>query len=105
MAAHHASDVIAVLARVGVDPAQQRPFDFYLYFPTERAAAAAGRELSDSGFDSRVSPGARGDWLCLAAARLAPSDAALEAVLLLMETMAEDFGGAFDGWETRLAAH
>jgi hypothetical protein len=29
----------------------------------------------------------------------------METVFHLMETMAEDFGGAFDGWETQVKAH
>ncbi len=105
MASSAASHVIEMLAQVGADARVRRPFDFYLYFPSERAAAAAGRELADSGFRCRICPGASGEWLCLAAARLVPDDAALETVFHLMETMAEDFGGAFDGWDTPVIVH
>src|SRR5581483_12210343 len=100
MATHEAREVLAVLGHVGVDTRVRRTFDFYLYFPTESAAAAAGRELAEAGFKCRVHASPRGEWLCLAAARLVPDDTALETVFHLMETMAEDFGGAFDGWET-----
>jgi hypothetical protein len=105
MASHQASQVLAALAHVGVDTSARRPFDFYLYFPTEGAAAAVSRELAESGFRCQVRAGLRGEWLCRAAARLVPDDAALETVLHLMETMAEDYGGAFDGWETQVKAH
>jgi len=105
MASHQASHVIAVLANVGGDTAARRPFDFYLYFPTEGAAAAVCRELSESGFRCQVRPGQGDGWLCLAAARLVPDNSALETVFHLMETMAEDFGGAFDGWETQIRMH
>ncbi len=105
MATHQATHVIAALSHVGADTAARRPFDFYLYFPTLDAAAAAGRELAESGFRCRVSPSTRGDWLCLAGASLISEDSVLETVFHLMETMAEDFGGAFDGWETQVRAH
>lgn len=102
---HEASQILAVLEHVGIDTSARRPFDFYLYFPTESAAAAAGRELSESGFRCQVRPSVRGEWLCLAGARLVPDESAMETVFHLMETMAEDFGGAFDGWETQVKAH
>jgi hypothetical protein len=105
MAAHETSQVLAVLADVGADTSVRRPFDFYLYFPTESAATAVGRELSESGFRCQVRPSPRGEWLCLAGARLVPDAAAMETVFYLMETMAEDFGGAFDGWETQVKTH
>ena len=105
MATHQAREVLVVLGHVGVDTRTRRPFDFYLYFPTESAAAAVRRELAESGFTCKVRPSLHGDWLCLAGARLVPDDAALETVFHLMETMAEDFGGAFDGWETAIMLH
>jgi hypothetical protein len=105
MAMHQASHVLSVLANVGADTSARRAFDFYLYFPTEHAAAAASRELSDSGFRCMVRESMRGQWLCLAGARLVPDDTAMETVFHLMETMAEDFGGAFDGWETQVKMH
>jgi hypothetical protein len=105
MTMHQASHVLSVLANAGADTSARRAFDFYLYFPTEHAAAAASRELSDSGFRCIVRESLRGQWLCLAGARLVPDDAAMETVFHLMETMAEDFGGAFDGWETQVKMH
>lgn len=102
---HQASHVLSVLSNVGADVRARRAFDFYLYFPTERAANAAGRELSESGFRCQVRESLRGEWLCLAGAKLVPDDAAMETVFHLMETMAEDFGGAFDGWETQVKMH
>jgi hypothetical protein len=105
MAMHQAGHVLSVLANVGADTGARRAFDFYLYFPTEHAAAAAARELSESGFRCQVRESLRGEWLCLAGAQLVPDDAAMETVFHLMETMAEDFGGAFDGWETQVNMH
>lgn len=105
MSVFQAAQALTVLDRVGVDTAQRCAFDFFLYFPTERAAAAVGRELDDSGFRCQVRASARGEWLCLATAQVIPDDAALETVFHLMETMAEDFGGSFDGWETQVRAH
>ncbi len=105
MSAHHATQALAVLDRVGFDTARRCAFDFFLYFPTESAAAAVGRELGETGFRCQVRSSVRGEWLCLATAEVVPDDAALETVFHLMETMAEDFGGSFDGWETQVRAH
>ncbi len=105
MPTNQVAQALAVLDGVGIDAALRCAFDFYLYFPTEGAAAAVGRELDETGFRCEVSAGMRGDWLCLASARVVPDDAALETVFHLMETMAEDFGGTFDGWETQVRTH
>jgi hypothetical protein len=106
MAGDFAMTVRTVLADAGADTTQARNFDFYLYYPREREARAAARELGEVGFRCSVQPAALGHtWLCRATARLVPSEPALEAVRYLMEVTAEDFGGAFDGWETPLALH
>lgn len=105
MGAFHATQALTALDRVGFDTARRCAFDFFLYFPTERAASAVGRELGETGFRCRIRPSVRGEWLCLATADVVPDDAALETVFHLMETMAEDFGGSFDGWETQVRAH
>ena len=105
MSTHEATHAIAVLDHVGIDTARQCAFDFFLYFPTEGAASAVRRELAETGFHCQVRESARGEWLCLATARVVPDDTALETVFHLMETMAEDFGGAFDGWETQVKMH
>ena len=105
MSAYHAAHALAVLDRVGVDTARRCAFDFFLYFPTESAASAVGRELGETGFRCQVRASLRGEWLCLATAQVVPDDAALETVFHLMETMAEDFGGSFDGWETQVRTH
>jgi hypothetical protein len=97
--------VISVLAQAGENLARTRAFDFYLYFPTEGAAEAAGRELAEVGFRYDVYPAQGTNWLCLAAARVVPSEEALDALDLLMDVTADDFGGEFDGWETRLQVH
>jgi hypothetical protein len=103
--ANLAQSVISVLAHGAENLARTRAFDFYLYFPTEGAAEAAGRELAEVGFRCGVHPAQGTDWLCLAAARLVPSDEALEALGFLMEITAEDLGGEFERWEARLQVH
>ena len=105
MAIHESGHVLAALAQVGIDTGVRRPFNFYLHFPSQSAATAVGRELSESGFRCRIRQSSGGRWLCLVGALLIPDDSALETVLHLMETMAEDFGGAFDGWETPVTTH
>lgn len=100
-----AQSVISVLADAGENLARTRAFDFYLHFPTEGAAEAAGRELAEIGFRYDVRPSQGSQWLCIAAARVVPSEEALDALGHLMETTAEDFGGEFGGWETRLQVH
>jgi hypothetical protein len=99
-------EAISVLAHSDAAASNARAFDFYLYFLTEGAAAAVGRELAEVGFRCAVCPGAQGQrWLCLAAARIVPSEEALDVLGHLMTTMAEDFGGEYVGWEARLQTH
>jgi hypothetical protein len=105
MPGHPAYSVRYAIADAGNDLERARVFDFYLFFPSERAAEQAALELEEVGFCCNIQPGQGTDWLCLAAARVVPSEAGLAALRHLMETTAEDFGGDFDRWETRHQVH
>ncbi len=70
----------------------------YLYAPTRRDADAAARRLRDHSYRTEVRPSADGDnWLVLARNEAEPADA--ETARALLEALATDVGGEYDGWE------
>jgi hypothetical protein len=72
---------------------------FYLYFPEERDARSAGARLEAAGYAVEVRPGADdGDWLALAERDLA-DDESLDEVEEVLERLAAELGGEYDGHE------
>lgn len=68
----------------------------FLYFPSRASAAAASEQLIEWGFVTEVRPAALGDdWLLRAEA---PASAQIRGSDEL-RTLAEKFGGEYDGWE------
>jgi hypothetical protein len=79
------------------------PTDFYLYFPSESDALAAGSELRARGYDVVVRLGADDqNWLVLAS-RVISRDELDQAGKELSE-LAESLGGEFDGFERPTSA-
>lgn len=72
----------------------------YLYFPGQAAARQARDRLEQRGFSTEVRRAALGpDWLVLA--KGADEARAREDELT---TLAAEFGGEYDGWESELGA-
>lgn len=72
----------------------------YLYFPKREAAAATAADLRRRGFATEERLGADGmNWLVLARQEIVPSEETLAAVRQVMENLAQDHGGEYDGWE------
>jgi hypothetical protein len=57
MPGHPAYSVPHAIADAGNDLERARVFDFYLFFPTERAAEQAAVELEEVGFCCNIQPG------------------------------------------------
>jgi hypothetical protein len=95
------ASVLHQLASAGDDPAKSRTVDFYLYFPTEKAAQAAATEIARSGFLPVVRPAAKGpEWLCFATKATVPTLEALHVARKQLNEAAQRNGGEYDGWES-----
>ena len=78
----------------------------YLYFPHQQGAKSAARALRDRQFlvEERLSADGT-DWLVLAKHRSVPTESAIAGVRKLMEQVAADNAGDYDGWEAKVTPH
>jgi regulator of RNase E activity RraB len=98
-AAHPDQATLAALARAGSDLAQLHEVEFFLYLPTEAAAARVAATLGSEDFETAVSRAAEGpEWLCLATRRMRPDQEAFERLRTRLSTLAGSEGGEYDGW-------
>jgi len=89
------------LEEAGSDISKPHPFDFYLYFSTESLALKVCDALISDGFQIAVREGAiENEWLCLAKISFIPSYEKLVEVQSRLESITEQNGGEYDGWET-----
>lgn len=91
------------LARAGSDLTREHLIEFYLYFPTDTAAAEIATILAQEGFETRVSA-AEGKqvWALLASKRMRPELAPLRAVRDRLTALVAERGGEYDGWGTEV---
>lgn len=91
--------VIAQLEAAGSDLSKPHEIEFFLYFPSEQAANHAASRLRNASFGVEVQLGADGTrWLCLATRSLVPTHDALASSRALLEALASELGGEYDGW-------
>lgn len=77
----------------------------YLYLPSEHRASDVAARLRSSGFSTTERRGADGiSWLVLAKHEIVPSEEAIGAARTLMEELAGDADGEYDGWEAEVGA-
>lgn len=97
------ASTLAELARAGSDLGRPHQIEFYLYLPTESAAAGVAEDLRREGFtvEVRRADGA-GDWLALSTREMLPELAALRHWRQRLTALAESRGGAYDGWGTEV---
>jgi hypothetical protein len=92
--------VVEVLRSVGGDLRQPTEFIVFLYFPTTEAAAAAAARLRAIGFpDVLVSESLHGKWGCIGTRQMVPDARAIRQLRSVLERLAEEHGGEYDGWE------
>jgi len=88
------------LANAGGDLAKSTETIHYLYLPDESQARAAEMELLPAGYHVKVRPAAQGtEWLALATIDVVPTEDNIARIRNSFETIAERFGGTYDGWE------
>jgi hypothetical protein len=95
--------VLDQLREAGSDLSKPHPLEFYLYFPTEELAHRAAEKIADDGYSVEVKRAAqRSDWLCYVTKRMAPKRAEIAAIGKRFRSLAREFGGEYDGWETEV---
>jgi hypothetical protein len=93
---------MAQLLSAGADLTKPRDTVHWLYFPNQAAAEQAGQRLSAGGYTVDVASSAQkdsSDWRVRANHLLVVQPATFPAVRSLMEQVARDGGGDYDGWE------
>ena len=77
-----------------------RHVQHYLYFPRYEASELVAKRLRDSGFTTEKRLGADGiNWLVLARHETVPTEVEIERLREVMEKLAAEHGGEYDGWE------
>jgi hypothetical protein len=90
-----------LLRNSGSDMSQVHPFDFFLYHQDEMGARILCNHLEVEGFLVSVRESeSYNEWLCLASLSFIPSIESLRDHQALINSIVEEFGGEYDGWET-----
>lgn len=88
----------------GADLSQPRHVIYYLFFPDTTRASAAATALAAAGLDAGVREPERGSETMVVADETAVVDeAAIGERRALLDGIAAQFGGDFDGWEAAIA--
>jgi len=94
--------VMAQLQAAGADLTKPRDTVHWLYFPSQAAAERAGQRLAADGYTIDVAPSAEKDssqWRVRANHLLVVQPSTFSTVRSLMDQVARDGGGDYDGWE------
>ena len=88
----------------GSNTALAHEFTFWMYFPSRELASEAEECLSGMGFGVELSPplSDSDDWLCLAGTKLVPRESTLDQLSRRMQSVAVEYCGNYDGWESEL---
>jgi regulator of RNase E activity RraB len=93
------AETLEELARVGSDLSRSHEIEFFLYMETEAQAHAIATQLQREGFRAEVRPTETDTcWLCLATRSMQPDLEALHQLRARFTALAEEAGGAYDGW-------
>ncbi|GIV08297.1 MAG: hypothetical protein KatS3mg020_0817 [Fimbriimonadales bacterium] len=82
----------------GVSPETICPFEHFLYFDDERLAGFAALALQDVGYQTEAGASMHGGWLVIVYAYHRPDASELERRIDYLESIAEAYGGEYDGW-------
>lgn len=96
--------VIAQIHRIRPNLKKSCPISFYLYFPTEEAAAKSAMELRNKGFITEVNSSiGKLKWLCLATKDMIPETKLLTKLRGEMMDIVLKYDGEYDGWEAEIS--
>lgn len=89
------------LKEAGSDLSKPHEMEFFMYFPDEDSANAAAADIREQGFAVEVRPAGDGsEWLCFATMTMVPTYEDIVAIGREFNTVAESYGGQYDGWGT-----
>jgi hypothetical protein len=92
------------LRKAGADLTRPTEVNFYLYFPTQAAAADAAAQAQTPELPARVMPGPDGKaWLCFVSGTMVPTELAIRAASTRLQAVATSLGGEYDGWEAAVS--
>lgn len=95
---------LGALHEAGADLTKATEVNFYLYFPTEAAAADAAAQAQTPELPARVVPAADGKaWLCFVSGTMVPTEPAIHAASARLLAVATALGGDYDGWEAAVS--
>lgn len=93
--------VLKKLKEAGSNLSKPHPVEFFLYFPSEQAAAQAEKQIRAEGFDVSVELGAdKQNWLCLVRKEMVPVHQEILRIRARFEELATSLNGQYDGWGT-----
>jgi hypothetical protein len=92
--------VLSQLRQAGSKLSEPHKIDFFLYFPTEEAAASVARELTAQGFSTEIklNDQSQSEWLVQAVKTMIPKVSVLVGMRENFSALAAANGGAYDGW-------
>jgi hypothetical protein len=92
--------VLAALRDAGADLTKVTEVNFYLYFSSRAAAAAAALDASTPPLTATVREGADDvTWLCYVTGQMIPNEDEIHAASERLADLARRHGGEYDGWE------
>lgn len=95
-------DALRELLRIST-PGASHVIVHYLYVPSKEVAVGVSSELQQKGFRTENRLGADGtSWLVLARHEVVPDEAVLSENRRLMESLAANVHGEYDGWEAEV---
>ena len=93
------AEVIEQLRLAGSDTSKPHPIEFFLYFPTAKAADAVCDILRSQNFTASAQPSAStSDFVCLATKSLIPTVEEMNRLTIEFNSLAARFDGEYDGW-------
>jgi hypothetical protein len=91
------------LARSGSDLSKVHHIDFFLHFPTQKAAERAELQLIALAFQTSIEPAKTGGvWAIQASKRMYPVESDLAGLRDKLEVIATAGHGGYDGWKARV---
>ena len=85
---------------------QKHEMTFWIYFPSENKAQQAGIHAKNAGLNPQIIPPRNesfdSQWLCLLYCSHVPDEEILDGITGFCIDLASDYGGVYDGWESRL---
>jgi hypothetical protein len=92
------------LRDAGADLAKPTEVNNYIFFKKDAEAAKAASKLADEGYSVRGPSKTKEGHLVVATTNLVPSPENIGSLRGVMEAIAKDFHGDFDGWEAAVTS-